>query len=98
MKKGIEVGEKSFEVISKTVPRTLKTELQSLIHKFNFVRRFISNLSAKILLFSALLKLRNDQEFKWRNKQQRPFEEIKEYMKSPPVLVPPQKGSLLSCM
>jgi len=63
-----------------------------LIDKFNFVRRFISNLSAKILLFSVLLKLKSDQEFKWENEQQKAFEEIKEYMKSPPVLVPPQKG------
>jgi len=65
--KGTEVGQKSFEVISKTVPPTSKTELQSLIVKFNFVRRFISNLSAKILPFSTLLKLKNDKEFKWVN-------------------------------
>jgi len=38
------------------------------------------------------LKLKSDQEFKWGNGQQKAFEEIKEYMKSPPVLVPPQKG------
>jgi hypothetical protein len=87
--KGIEVGQKSFEAISKIVPPTSKIELQSLIGKFNFVRRFISNLSTKILSFSTLLKLKNDQEFKWGNKQQKTFEEIKEYMKSPPVLIPP---------
>jgi len=87
--RGIEVGQKSFEAISKTVPRTSKTELQLLIGKFNFVRRFISNLSAKILPFFALLKLKSDQEFMWGNEQQKTFEEIKEYMKSPPVLVPP---------
>ena len=87
--KGIEVGQKSFEAISKTVPPTSKTELQSLIDKNNFVRKFISNLSAKILSFFALLKLRSDQEFKWGNEQQKAFEEIKKYMKSPAVLVPP---------
>jgi len=91
-KKGIEVGQNSFEAISKIVPPTSKTELQSLIGKFNFVRRFISNLSSKILPFSALLKLKSDQEFKWGNEQQKAFEENKEYMKSPPVLAPPQKG------
>ena len=89
--KGIEVGQKSFEAISKTVPPTSKTKLESLICKFNFVRRFISNLSAKILSFSPLLKLKRDQEFKWGNEKQKAFEEI-EYMKSPPVLVPPKKG------
>ena len=89
--KRIEVGQKSFEVISKIVPPTSKTKLQSLIGKFNFVRRFISNLSAKILLFSTLLKLKSDPKFKWGNKQQNALEEIKECMKSPPVLIPPQK-------
>ena len=53
-----------------------------MIGKFNFVMRFISNLSAKILLFSALLKLKNDQEFKWGNEQQKAFDEIKEHMMS----------------
>jgi hypothetical protein len=89
--KGIEIGQKSFEAISKTVPLTSKTELQSLISKFNFVRRFYSNLLTKILPFSTLLRLKSDQEFKWGNEQQKTFEEIKEYMNSPPVLVRPQK-------
>jgi len=66
--------------------------LQSLFGKFNFVRIFISNLSAKIFPFSTSLKLKSDQEFKWGNEQQKAFEEIKEYMKSPPVLVRPEKG------
>jgi len=72
--RGIEVGQKSFESISKTVPLTSKTELQCLISKFNFVRRFISNLSTKIMSFSTLLKLKNDQEFKWGNEQKKSFE------------------------
>ena len=38
------------------------------------------------------MKLKNDQEFKWGDIQQKAFEEIKEYMKCPPVLVPPQQG------
>ena len=41
--KSLEVGQNSFEAISKTIPPTSKTKLQSLIGKFNFVRRFISN-------------------------------------------------------
>ena len=49
-------------------------------------------MSERILLFSSLLKLKNDQEFKWGDVQQKAFEEIKEYMKSPPVLVPPHQG------
>ena len=90
--RGIEVGQKSVKAIDEAVPPTTKTELQSLLGKINFIRRFISNLSEWILPFSPLLKLKNDQEFKCGDIQQRAFEQIKEYMKCPPVLVPPQQG------
>jgi hypothetical protein len=90
--RGIEVGQKSMEAINNAMPPTTKIELQSLIDKINFIRRFISNLSERILPFSVLLKLKHDQEFKWGDVQQKAFEEIKEYMKSPPVLIPPQQG------
>ena len=48
-------------------------------------------MSERVLPFSPLLKLKNNQEFKWGDVQQKAFEEIKEYMKSQPVLVPPQQ-------
>jgi hypothetical protein len=63
--RGIEVGQKSMEAIDKAVPPMKKTELQSLIGKINFIKRFISNLSERILPFLVLLKLKHDQEFKW---------------------------------
>ena len=63
-----------------------------MLGKINFIRRFILNLSERVLPFSPLLKLKNDQEFKWGDIQQKAFEEIKEYMKCPPILVPPQQG------
>jgi hypothetical protein len=90
--RGIEVGQKSMKAIDEAVPPTNKTQLQSLIGKINFIRRFISNLSEKMLPFSPLLKLKADQEFKWGDVQQKAFDEIKEYMKAPQVLVPPQLG------
>ena len=62
--RGIEIGQKSMKAIDEAVPLTTKIELQSLIGKINFIRRFISNLSEKILPFSPLLKLKADQEFK----------------------------------
>ena len=81
-----------MKAIDEAVPPTTKIELQSLLDKINFIRRFISNLSKRVLPFFPLLKLKNDQEFKWGDVQQKAFEEIKEYMKYPPVLVPPQQG------
>ena len=58
--RGIEVGQNSIKAIDEAVPLTTKTELQSLLGKINFIRRFISNLSKKIMSFSPLLKLKND--------------------------------------
>ena len=59
--------------IDEVVPPTNKTELQSLLSKINFIRRFISNMLERILSFSPLLKLKNDQEFNWGDVQQKAF-------------------------
>jgi hypothetical protein len=47
-------------------------------------------LSQKVLPFSLLLKVKKEQKFIWGDEQQKAFDEIKRYMKEPPVLVPPQ--------
>jgi ribonuclease HI len=79
-----------MKAIDEVVPPTNLKELQSLLGKINFVRIFISNLSQKVLPFSPLLRLKKDQKFVWGDEQQKAFDEIKEYMKEPPVLVPSQ--------
>jgi hypothetical protein len=89
-RRGIEVCKKSMRAIDEVVPPANLKELQSLLGKINFVRRFISNLSQKVLPFSPLLKLKKDQKFVWGDEQQKAFDEIKQYVKEPPVLVPPQ--------
>jgi hypothetical protein len=87
---GIKVGKKSMKAIDEVVPITNLKELHPLLGKINFVRRFISNLSQKVLPFSPLLRIKKDQKFVWGDEQQKAFNEINEYMKEPPVLVPPQ--------
>jgi hypothetical protein len=62
---GIEVGKKSMKAIDEVVPPTNLKELQSLLGKINFVRKFISNLSQKVLPFFPLLKIKKDQKFVW---------------------------------
>jgi hypothetical protein len=94
---GNEVGKKSMKAIDEVVPPTNLKELQSLLGKINFVRRFISNLSQKVLPFSPLLKLKKDQKFTWGDEQQKAFDEIKQYMKEPAVLVLLSWISLSSC-
>jgi hypothetical protein len=44
----------------------MKRELQQLIGKINFVRRFISNLSGRIESFMDLVNIKDDEEFHWR--------------------------------
>jgi hypothetical protein len=38
-----------------------------------------------------LVKIKDNDEFRWGTKQQRAFEEIKKYLSKPSVLVPPQQ-------
>jgi hypothetical protein len=45
------------------VPPTTKRDLQQLIGKINFIRRFISNLSGRIEPFMDLVKIKVDEEF-----------------------------------
>jgi hypothetical protein len=63
--RGIEIGLKSQEAVRTMVPPTTKRELQQLIGKINFVRRFISNLSGRIEPFMELVKIKANDEFCW---------------------------------
>ena len=67
--KEIEISQKTITAINKVVAPETKVELQSLIGKINFIRRFISNLSGEIQSFSSLLKLKADQKFVWGEAQ-----------------------------
>ena len=63
--RGIEISLKSQEAVKTMKPPTTKKELQKLIGKINFVRRFISNLSGRIEPFMGLVKIKSDDEFHW---------------------------------
>jgi hypothetical protein len=67
--RGIEVGHKSISAIDNIKAPSNKKELQLLMSKINFIRRFISNLSEKIQPFTSLLKLKADQKFVWGEEQ-----------------------------
>ena len=56
----LKLFKKSMKAIDEAVPPTNKIELQSMLGKINFIRRFISNMSERIMSFSPLLKLKND--------------------------------------
>ncbi|CAL9028938.1 unnamed protein product, partial [Prunus brigantina] len=90
--RGIEIDKNKAKSIIGALPPRNKKELQSLLGKINFLRRFISNSAGKIQPFSSLLKLKQEQAFKWEEQHQQAFEEIKHYLSNPPVLSPPKRG------
>uniref|UniRef100_A0A151UFG0 Retrovirus-related Pol polyprotein from transposon opus n=1 Tax=Cajanus cajan TaxID=3821 RepID=A0A151UFG0_CAJCA len=90
--KGIEVDINKTKAIMEARPPSNKRELQSLLGKINFLKRFISNLSGKTKVFSPLLRLKKENAFRWEEENQRAFEEIKSYLARPPIIAPPSKG------
>ena len=62
---GIEVGDKIMYVIMAKAPPSNNVELQSLIRKLNYIRRFISNLSGRIEPFMSLVKIKSNMKLLW---------------------------------
>jgi hypothetical protein len=91
-KKGIEINQNKTKAIFNTASPSTKKQLQSLLGKINFLRRFISNLSGRTKVFSPLVKLKKEDKFKWEKEHQDAFEEIKTYLMNPPVLLPPDRN------
>src|SRR3954466_481182 len=87
-KKGIEINQNKTKAIMETKSPSTKKELQSLLGKINFLRRFISNLSGRTQAFSPLLRLKQG-KFEWRAEHQEAFDQIKQYLTCPPILSPP---------
>jgi hypothetical protein len=69
-------------------------DLQSLLGKVNYLRRFISNLAGKIESLLPLVRIKHDKDFTWGIEQKKAFERIKEYLTKPPVLQAPKNGGV----
>ncbi|CAN6691091.1 unnamed protein product [Malus baccata var. baccata] len=93
--RGVEVDKNKSRAILESPPPTNKVQLQRLLGKINFLRRFIANLAGKIQPLTPLLRLKDKENFEWGPTHQQAFNSIKAYLTSPPVLVPPQRGKPL---
>jgi hypothetical protein len=62
---GIQVNPKKVESIKKLVELTRKKDVQKLLGKVNYMRRFISKLAGKLEMFLPLVQLKHDSEFTW---------------------------------
>nr|XP_028949393.1 uncharacterized protein LOC114821445 [Malus domestica] len=93
--RGVEVDKNKSRAIMESPSPTNKVQLQRLLGKINFLRRFIANLTGKIQPLTPLLRLKDKENFEWGPPHQQAFDSIKAYLTSPPVLVPPQRGKPL---
>ena len=71
--KAIEVDPKRIEKIKKVKAPTCKKDLQKFLGKVNYFRRFIANLSGKIIPFTPILKLKDESEFTWGQSSKKPL-------------------------
>ena len=67
--KGIEIDPKRIEAMKKVEALACKKDLQKFLGKVNFLRRFISNLSGKIDVFTPIIRLKDEAEFTWGAEQ-----------------------------
>jgi hypothetical protein len=71
---------------------TCKKDVQKLVGKINYLRRFISNLVDKIESFLPLICVKHKSEFIWGAAQREALEKIRVYLLTPPVLRAPKVG------
>ncbi|KAG9446452.1 hypothetical protein H6P81_012580 [Aristolochia fimbriata] len=91
--RGIEIDQTKINVIQQMPePKTL-SELKSLQGHLAYIRRFISNLAGRCQPFSHLMK--KDTPFEWDESCRRAFQNIKDYLMKPPVLMAPTSGKHL---
>ncbi|CAN6678906.1 unnamed protein product [Malus baccata var. baccata] len=61
--RGVEVDKNKSRAILESLPPTNKVQLQRLLGKINFLRRFIANLASKIQPLTPLLRLKDKENF-----------------------------------
>jgi hypothetical protein len=87
---------KVMEIMEWRVPTTV-TEIQSFLGLAGYYQRFIEGFSKIVKPMTSLLE--KGREFKWDEKCQDNFDQLKKRLMSPPVLVMPdlQKGFDIDC-
>ena len=88
--KGIHIDPDKVKAINELQPPRNLKELRGLQGRLAYIRRFISNLSGKCQPFSKLAK--KGVSFVWDDACQKTFENIKEYLLKPHMLVAPKSG------
>ncbi|CAN6570975.1 unnamed protein product [Malus baccata var. baccata] len=72
--RGVEVDKNKARAIMESPSPTNKVQLQRLLGKINFLRRFIANLAGEIQALTPLLKLKDKENFEWGPPHQEAFD------------------------
>lgn len=91
--RGIEIDPTKIKAIMEMPPPRNLRELRGLQGRLAYIRRFISNLFGRCQPFTRLMK--KDVPFVWDQACQNAFEEIKQYLLRPPILMAPITGKSL---
>lgn len=94
---GMQIDPDRVESLCKLKAPTTKVELQRVIGSFNYVRRYVKNMSDLMHPLCQLLK--NNVEWSWLPEHQQAFVRLKEVVTKTPALVPfdPLKQTVLQC-
>ena len=90
--RGVEANLDKIQARLETMPPKNIKEVQILNGRVTALNRFVSRVMDKYLPFFKMLK----KAFKWTNKCQKSFEELKAYLASPLLLCPSKLGEELS--
>ena len=88
--RGIEADPDKIRAILDMSPPQTETEIQGFLGRLQYISRFIVKLTDTCESIFQLL--RKKQLKVWDDQCQPAFERIREYLLSPPVLVPPMPG------
>jgi len=85
--KGIEVYLDKVKAIREMPSPKIEKQVRGFLGRLNYISRFISHMIATCGPIFKLL--RKDQEIVWTEDCQKAFDNIKEYLLEPPILIPP---------
>ena len=91
--RGIGVDPSKIKAILEMPPPKSEKEIRGFLGRLQYISRFIAKLTSTCEPIFKLL--RKNEPHTWKDKCQKSFELIKEYLLCPPILVPPQHGKPL---
>ncbi|WZZ70335.1 hypothetical protein YC2023_081705 [Brassica napus] len=92
-KRGIEANPRKIAAIAELPSPKNTREVQRLTGRIAALNRFISRSTEKCLPFYQLL--RHNKRFEWDIKCEEAFQQVKQYLSTPPILAKPEDGEVL---